>query len=267
MNDQAPGLRAQLGSTIEAAKRLVRAHIALARAEAGEIIDAAKRLVGFGLVALGLVLVVAQLLLIGGLLFLGEWLFGSIGWGVLLGALLLLDVALVAVLAAIDVPATRLGLSFGIGVIVGVVVGVVLALDLTHRGWSSLGDSVLPSLDPAWRATAIAVIVLAIVGAILGLIGGFRRGGGTAIGSAIGLAILGAIVGAITAISIPVQVGAALGVLVALIVWPALTGIGVARRGIDGEALKAKFTPDETIDETKETIEWVRARLPLAPKS
>jgi ABC-type transport system involved in multi-copper enzyme maturation permease subunit len=267
LNDQAPGLRAQLGSTIEAAKRLVRAHIALARAEAGEIIDAAKRLVGFGLVALGLVLVVAQLLLIGGLLFLGEWLFGSIGWGVLLGALLLLDVALVAVLAAIDVPATRLGLSFGIGVIVGVVVGVVLALDLTHRGWSSLGDSVLPSLDPAWRATAIAVIVLAIVGAILGLIGGFRRGGGTAIGSAIGLAILGAIVGAITAISIPVQVGAALGVLVALIVWPALTGIGVARRGIDGEALKAKFTPDETIDETKETIEWVRARLPLAPKS
>jgi hypothetical protein len=267
LNDEAPGLRAQLGSTIEAAKRLVRAHIALARAEAGEIIDAAKRLVGFGLVALGLVLVVAQLLLIGGLLFLGEWLFGSIGWGVLLGALLLLDVALVAVLAAIDVPATRLGLSFGIGVIVGVVVGVVLALDLTHRGWSSLGDSVLPSLDPAWRATAIAVIVLAIVGAILGLIGGFRRGGGTAIGSAIGLAILGAIVGAITAISIPLQVGAALGVLVALIVWPALTGIGVARRGIDGEALKAKFTPDETIDETKETIEWVRARLPLAPKS
>jgi O-antigen/teichoic acid export membrane protein len=147
------------------------------------------------------------------------------------------------------------------------VVGVVLALDLTHRGWSSLGDSVLPSLDPAWRATAIAVIVLAIVGSILGLIGGFRRGGGTAIGSAIGLAILGAIVGAITAISIPLQVGAALGVLVALIVWPALTGIGVARRGIDGEALKAKFTPDETIDETKETIEWVRARLPLAPKS
>ncbi|HEX5240216.1 MAG TPA: hypothetical protein VFW20_04385 [Candidatus Limnocylindrales bacterium] len=267
MDEQAPGLRAQLGATIEAAKRLLRAHVDLARAEAGEILDAAKRLVAFGALALGLVLVVAQLVLIGGLLFLGEWLFGSIGWGVLLGALLLLDVALVAVLAAIDIPVRNLGGAFVIGAIVGVVVGVVLALDLTHRGWSSLGDSVLTSVDPAWRATAIAVIVLAIVGAVLGLIAGARRGGGAAIGSAIGLAILGAIIGLLTAISIPVQVGAALGVLVALIIWPAITGVGAARHGIDGEALKAKFTPDETIGETKETIEWVRARLPLAPKS
>jgi hypothetical protein len=39
------------------------------------------------------------------------------------------------------------------------------------------------------------------------------------------------------------------------------------RTGVDGEALMKRFTPTETIELTKETIEWVRARTPLAPKS
>jgi len=62
-------------------------------------------------------------------------------------------------------------------------------------------------------------------------------------------------------------VGAALGVWVALIVWPILAGREVLRTGIDGEALRQRFMPDQTIELTKETIEWVRARTPLAPKS
>jgi hypothetical protein len=41
----------------------------------------------------------------------------------------------------------------------------------------------------------------------------------------------------------------------------------VAREGIDGDALKARFWPDETITTTKETIEWVRERTPLGPRS
>jgi hypothetical protein len=68
-------------------------------------------------------------------------------------------------------------------------------------------------------------------------------------------------------IEIPAQVGAALGVLVALIVWPILAGLDVMRTGVDGEALARKFTPEATIGLTKETIEWVRARMPLVPKS
>ncbi|HEY2916957.1 MAG TPA: hypothetical protein VGI98_07060 [Candidatus Limnocylindrales bacterium] len=85
--------------------------------------------------------------------------------------------------------------------------------------------------------------------------------------------LIGVVVGVAVALGLAVGLGwesrlaAALGTLLALIVWPILAGVGVARRGIDGDALKAKFTPDATIDETKETIEWVRARLPLAPKS
>lgn len=265
--DSPPGLFGQARATFEAAKRLIRAHVALARAEAGDILDEVKRAVALGLGALALVIVIAQLVLIGGLLFLGEWLFGSIGWGVLLGSLLLLDVAIVLVLLAVGVTTARLGRDVLVALVIGVAVGLVLGFDLTHRGWSTLADSVAGSVDPAWRTLLVAVVALAVIGAILGLISGLRSGVGSAIGRAIGVAVLGAVIGWVTALSIPPQVGAALGVLVGLIVWPALDGIGVARRGIDTEALRAKFTPDQTIGETKESIEWVRARLPLAPKS
>jgi len=267
VDEQAPpGLREQLGATIEAAKRLLRAHVALARAEAGDIVDAVKRLVGLAFLALGLLIAASLILFIGGLLFLGEWLFGSIGWGVLLGSLLFIDLAVTSLLAAVDVPSRRLARDLGLAAILGAVIGVVLAFDLAHRGWSSLGDSVAVGIDPAWRALVVAVIALAIVGAVLGLLLS-ARSGGVSIGGAIGGAIVGALAGVVSAGSVPSEVGAALGVLVALLAWPAVSGIGVARRGIDGDALKAKFTPDATIDETKETIEWVRARLPLAPKS
>jgi len=41
----------------------------------------------------------------------------------------------------------------------------------------------------------------------------------------------------------------------------------VARDGIDEEALKARFVPQATIDTTKETIEWAKAKVPFGPKS
>jgi hypothetical protein len=262
-----PGLRQQLLATIEAARRLARAHLALARAEASEIVDAVKRLVGLALAALGVVLLAALLLFVGGVLFLGEWLFGSIGWGVLLGGLLLLDLALVLALLAVDVPGRRLGRDLVIALGIGIVVGLVLGFDVAHRGWSSLGDQVFATVDPAWRATVTAIVSLAIVGAVIGFVSRIRSGGGAAVGAAVGGAVVGVILGLITAASISAQVGAALGVLAGLIAWPILSGIGVARSGIDGEALKAKFMPDQSIEQAKETIEWVRARVPLAPKS
>ncbi|HJW22330.1 MAG TPA: hypothetical protein VJ506_07875 [Candidatus Limnocylindrales bacterium] len=268
MDQQAPpGLRQQLNATIEAARRLARAHIALARAEASEIVDEVKRLVGLALAALGLAFLAALLLFLGGILFLGEWLFGSIGWGVLHGVLLLLDLALVLGLLAVGVPGRRLGRDVGVALGIGIVAALVLGFDLTHRGWSALGDQVFPTVDPAWRASVAAVVALVIVGAILGFVARIRSGGGAAIGAAVGAAALGAILGIITAASISPQVGVALGVLAGLVAWPILSGIGVARTGIDGEALKAKFMPDQSIEQAKETIEWVRARVPLAPKS
>ena len=259
------GVRAQIGATIEAVKRLVRAHVDLAKTEMSEIVDEVKRMVGLFAVAFAMLLLVGMLFLVGGLLFLGEWLFGSIGWGVLLGTLLLLDIALSAALAALDVSGKRIGAAFGAAAIIGIVVGVVMAFDLTHRGWTALGDSVAAQFDPNTRAVLLAMGISAAVLAVLGLIWGLRSGG--AGGKLLGGAVLGALIGGLTVVSVPGTVGAALGVLVALIAWPVLAGRDVMRTGIDGEAIKKKFTPEATIELTKETIEWVRARTPLVPKS
>jgi hypothetical protein len=264
-----PGIRAQLGATFEAVKRLVNAHIDLAKAEAADIAGAVGRMVGLFAVAFAMLLLVGMLFLVGGMLFLGEWLFGSIGWGVLLGSLLLLDVALSAVLAALDVSAKRIGAAFGAAAILGIVVGVVMGLDLTHRGWTALGDAVASQFDPNTRAVLLAMGITAAVFALLFVVLGLRARASAKgyLGRLVGGAILGAFLGGLTVISIPAQVGAALGVLVALITWPVLAGLDVKKTGIDGEAMKKKFMPQATIDLTKETIEWVRARTPLVPKS
>ncbi len=261
-----PSLREQVGATFGAIKRLVQAHIALARAEAGEIASEVRRMVGLVGAAIGAFVALGLLLAVGMPLFLGEWLFGSIGWGVLLGAVLLADLAVAALLLALDVGGGRVARDFVVAAVIGSALGVVLGFDLTHRAWTSLGESLLPTLDPATRPLIVAVVSLALVGGLLGLVGGLRSGG-FSIGAVFAGAAGGAILGVITAATIPATVGAALGVLAALLAWPVLSGRGVMQAGIDGDAIKQRFMPDQTIETTKETIEWVRTRTPLVPKS
>ena len=259
------GLRDQLGATIGAARRLINAHVDLAKAEAGEIAGEVGRLVGLVALALGLLFTVGLMLTLGSLLFLGEWLFGSIGWGVLLGTVLLIDLSIVAVLLALAVSGRRLAVAFVTAAVIGVAAGLVLGLDLTHRGWQTVAAQVLPNIVADERPRTVAILSLAAIGAVLGLVGGLRRGGAWS-GFVLG-AVLGAVVGLVSSAEIAPNVGAAIGALTGLIAWPILAGIGVMRTGIDGEALKQRFVPDQTIELTKETIEWVRARTPLAPKS
>lgn len=265
--DQPPGLRSQLGATFEAAKRLFRAHVDLARAELADIVDEVKRMVALIGAAIGVIILASLLFGIGMLLFLGEWLFGSIGWGVLLGTLLLVDIAVVAFLLALDVTGRRLATSLFLAVVVGVIVGVVLGFNLTNRGWTALGDAVASYYDASTRTVLLAIGSLAGIGAVLGLLATIRNGIGAAIVGIIAGAVVGAALGALTVVTMPATVGAALGVLVALITWPILAARDVMQTGVDGEAIKKRFTPDETIGLTKETIEWVRARMPLVPKS
>lgn len=262
-----PGLRAQFGSTFAAGKRLLRAHVDLAKAEMADIMDEVKRMVALIGAAVGVLFVAGLLLLIGGMLFLGEWLFGSIGWGVLLGFLLLADLALVMILVALDVKGGRIGSAFLVAAVAGIAVGVLLALNLTNRGWTALGDQVAAQFDPQTRTVLLAIGISAAVLGLLGFVARIRSGLGAALGGLIVGALAGVLIGGLTVIEIPAQAGAATGVLVTLVAWPILAGRDVMRTGVDGEALKKKFTPDETIGLTKETIEWVRARMPLVPKS
>ena len=190
------GLRHQLTVVRDGIKRLLTAHIDLARAEATEIGAEIGRVALLAGMAFGALFILGLLLPIGGLLFLADWLLGSIGWGVLLGSIALLDIAMLAVLAALGVPAGRIGRDLLVAALAAAVVTILLLLSVA--------------------------------------------GGRVSIG---------------------------LGLFVLFIAWPILAGLGVARTGIDTDALKSRFYPTQTIETTKETIEWVRERTPLGRKS
>jgi hypothetical protein len=255
-----------VAATLAAGRRLAAAHVGLARAEFGEIMAEVGRVALLGAIAFGALVVIAFLLPIGTLLFLGDWLFGSLGWGILHGTLLLLGVALAALVVALGVGGGAVARDFLVAALIGLGVGLLLGLDLSNRAWATLGEQVAPTVSAEVRPLAVGAAALAIVGAILGLLAGARGGMGGAIAGLVGGAILGAAAGAISAIAFGPQAGAALGVTVAFVAWPVLMGWTIARRGVDGEALAARFTPRQTIDMTKETIEWVRAQTPLGPK-
>jgi MFS family permease len=253
----------------------VHAHVALSKAELSEILDRAKRVVALLGVAFALVLLGLLVATVGTSLFMGEWLFGSIGWGVLLVTELALVGALGAILVAVDVPAPRLQRALLQAFVLGVVVAVIAGAHLPNRLWQALGEAVVPGLDGANRPLLVGLGAGAGLGALIGLLVGLRasRGGTMSgmVGLAIGLAILGALaggaVGAFSAISFRWRVGVALGLVTTLGAWAGLAGYEASRNGIDPEAFLRRFYPRQTIETTKETIEWVRERTPLGPKS
>ena len=266
---EAPGLGEQIGATRDSAKRLIDAHVELAKSEFADIADAAKRAAMLVGIALAAGLIAGLIVTVGLPLFLGEAIFGSIGWGILLGVLLLASLALAAAITALQ-PGVQasIGRPFLLGVVVGVLVGVVLGLNLTNRGWTALADTLVPAMDSAYRPLVVGVAAMAFIGALVGLIGGAMAGGGTgAMGGLIAGILAGVFLGFLTAFAPGRRVGAAIGVTAGLITWTAAMGVEIARGGFDTDALKDRFYPSRTIEITKETIEWARERIPLSRRS
>jgi len=263
--EPAPGLADQAGTTRDSAKRLVGAHVDLAKAEFADIADAVKRAAALGGIAVGAGIFAGLLVGVGVPLWLGEWLFGSIGWGILLGVLLLAAVALAAVILALGPSVSgRIGRSFVIAAVIGIIIGAVFGLNATNRGWTILADNVAGVWSADWRPLAVAVLALAVIGGVIGLVLGLARGlGGGAFGTLVLGGLLGVGLGALTAAAPGPRVGAAIGVATGLIVWIVLMGQSLAGGGFDTDKLKDRFWPSRTIEVTKETIEWARERMPL----
>lgn len=262
-----PGLFEQVGKTKGAATGLVRAHIDLAKAEFSEILDEVKRLAMVVGVAIGLLLFVGMLIPVGLTLFFGEWLFGSMGWGILHGTEFAIAVIAALALRYLGLSARAMLGALVVAAIVGILFGLLFGLNLSNELWRRIGESVFPGLAPETRPLVVGTAVVAWIVGILAFVLGLRGGIGGAIGGLVVGAIIGALLGAFSAITFGPQVGAALGVAIALLLWPVLMAALLARRGINGEELKSRFYPDVTIETTKETIEWVRKRTPLGPKS
>lgn len=243
--------------------RLVRAHIDLAKAEANAIKGELIRAVALAGLALGVTLLAIILLVVGLSLFLGEWLLGSLGWGVLHGTLLLFGIAIACGIAAVGVDGGRIGRSFVVGVIAAVVVGVVMALGLPNEAYTRVGEASLPGIEPGIRPLLVGAIIVGVIGLVLGLIVAIRgRDGGFRFGALIGGLIAGALLGAISSADLGVQVGAGIGIAFGYIVWLVMMIADVARSGIDTESLKARFYPTQTIETSKETLAWLQSKMP-----
>jgi len=243
---------------------LVLAHIDLAKAEVGAIAGEIGRIAAAGALALLLVIFAVFLLVIGISLSLGEWLLGSMGWGVVNGVELFLSVAMAAVLLALGISARRIGGALAVAIVIAIVIGVVLGLDLLNQLYVTIGERMSVALDPGVRPLVVGMILVGAIGLIVGVVVAFRMsgsGGGRFVAIA-GLTVLGVALGAFTAITFSPQVGAGIGITVAYLAWMALMGLDVSRSGIDVEALKNRFTPVQSIETGKETLEWLQKRMP-----
>jgi hypothetical protein len=276
-----PGVRAQFGRTRSAISGLVSAHFKLLAAELSEIMGEVKRVAALAGVALVLLFLAGMVATIGSVLWLDEWIFGSIGWGALHGSELLIAVAVTLVLLIIPASARRIGLAFFVALVVGVAVFVILWLTLTSRAWGWVGSTFFGGLtwpfdghviSAADRPIAVGVIVLAVLFGLVGVLIGLALGSGlfnriaAALGVGLIAAFVGCLVGALTGVPMSWGIGVAVGLAVLLAVWPVLAAIFVLQKA-DFEALKNRFIPKQTIETTKETIEWVREQMPLGRKS
>jgi hypothetical protein len=258
-----PGLFASVRSTREAAMRLARAHIDLARAEFDAIKGEIARVAALAGIAVAVVLFAVVLAVIGTSLFLGEWLLGSIGWGVLHGILLFIAIAITCTLAAFGLSGRQIARSFILGVLVAVVVGLGLAFALPNRAYRSLGETTLSNVEVGVRPLVIGIIAIGIIGLGIGVIGALRtRGAGFRGGSILGGVVAGAALGAISAVETGAQVGVALGITAGYVVWILAMGADIARTGVDFDQLKARFYPSQTIETSKETLAWLQSKMP-----
>jgi hypothetical protein len=278
--ESVPNLIDQFGRTRKALIGLISAHFRLLSAELSEIMDEIKR--ALALIAGAAVLVVLAIVMVGvgTLLWLGEWAFGSMGWGVLHGTALLLTMAVVAVLINLPNSGPRLGAAFAVSLLVGVVIGVIFWVRLTNQAWGWVGDSFFAGL--AWpdgsaisaadRPVIVAALVLAVLSAVVGGLVAFAAGEGLLgrLGDGLGGVLVGAIVGGLLGglTGVPMSWGCAFGtgLAVFLILMPILALVLVLPEA-DWDGLKKRLTPSQTVETTKETIEWVREQMPLGPKS
>jgi hypothetical protein len=259
----ARGLRAQLLATRDAAIALVQAHVDLAKTELSSIAGEIGRIAALVAAAIVVVILAGLLAIIGTTLFLGEWLLGSLGWGVLHGILAFIGVAVAAGLMVAGVSTDRIGRSLVVGFLVAVVVGIALGFEWPNQAYAAIGESARLNVETGVRPLVVGLLVGALVGVLIGFAAATRvESGGARLSAIVGLAIIGALAGAFTTITFGQQVGAAVGITVGYVTWIALMGVDVARSGVDVEGFKDRFYPTQTIDTGKETLEWLQKRMP-----
>lgn len=252
---EARGLFGQIGETRAAFMRLARAHLDLLRAEISAIVDQIKQMAAAAGIVLVFALLVANMLYIGGFLFVGEWLFGSMGWGLAQGVLLGLAIIVVALLVILGVRKRTYGISLLLAALLAIVLALLIGLNVTYDTANYWAGQFAAPFDNVGLVAAIAggvigglilLILLLFVGGVFGAVAGLLVG--AIIGVPIGWLMGGA------PWTWPPAVGFSL--TVGLVLWPILC-VAIGWRQIDLEKRFGGLYPRQSIEAAQETRAWL----------
>ncbi len=251
--DEGPpaSLGEQIGRTRSSFMRLVQAHIALLRAELDEIMGEVKVLATQAGAILAMALFTATMLYVGGFLFLGEWLFGSIGWGFAHGVLF--GVAIIVNVAFMMLGARTSSLVLAFVLAAGLTVAVALLCG-SNVAYNAAAGTATGLVQPLGTPGVVALLGGIVIGIVLFTLLFARAGGrnGAIAGFFLG-AILGAFVGWLIAgapWTWPPAVGFA--ITIGLIAWSMLAAL-LALPGLNPEERFAKLYPRQSIESFEET--------------
>ena len=257
-------LLGQFQQTRASLMALLKAHIDLFKAELNGIMGEIKMLATQAGIALVIALMTGILLWVGGFLFAGEWLFGSIGWGLAHGTLLGLALIVALALAIVGAQARYALTSFLVSFVIVILVALACGSNVGYNQAAQIGANLAsPFGAPGVVALLGGVIIGALLFAILLVFVGGVRGavGGLFIGI-----VPGAIVGWLIAgapWTWPPAVGFA--ITIGLIAWPILNVIICFPR-LDPEERFKRLYPRQSIEAANETRAWLeeqwQTRLP-----
>jgi hypothetical protein len=262
-----PGVGEAIGGVRAAAMRMLDAHIALLRAElqiTGKELGIIAGLAGGALVITMLVL---GLLYVGGFLFIGEWLFGSMGWGIIHGTLV--GVAFIGLaginLAGGDVRAYAGGAAIGVGVTV--VLAALLLSNVGNEGGEAVSrwfrEELVPDSDlpfgSEWVTTLGGLAIGAIIGGVVALIANWRAQFDHPFGLLLTGLAAGGFVGAIYVSTRYDAVDGVMGmtIMIGLLTWVVAGIVLAVRRGFDPEARYANLVPRESLAAFESTKAFV----------
>jgi hypothetical protein len=289
-----PGLREQIDRTVETARRLFEAHKALLIAELEPIKANIAAVSAAAALAVGAALFAVMLISIATTLFLGEAIFGSMGWGIVHGTLTAVMVIVGAASFIVRDDRGLMGRALAIGLLVGVAVGLILGFQLPYQGWVAVTDALNLGVAEEVRLPLVAIGLSVIVGAIVGTIVGLRAArssrpaapaspptsttpptgttppigtgpssGGSPVANGLVAGVFGGIAfGVFTVIPYGPDVAAALGVVAGQLTFVAVLGIDLATRPIDEADFRARFLPEQSIAAAQQTLEWLQEQTP-----
>ena len=263
---EAPGVGEAVGDVRAAFMRMLDAHVTLLRAEleiAGREIGI---IAGLAVGALVIALLVLGLVYIGSFLFIGEWLFGSMGWGIIHGTLLgLAFIGFVGInLAGGDERAYAAGAAIGVGATI--VLALVLLSNVANESGEAVRRWIVDELQTEglpfgeeWLVLLVGIVIGALIGGVVALIASWRSQAGRPFAVLMSGLFAGGLIGAIW---FPTRYQAPDGVLGLAIMVGLLTWIGAgialaARRGFDPEARYANLVPRESIAAFKDSKEFL----------